>query len=108
MSEIDPTLDQRPHDPAGVAPDPSGVPEPVLQDLDENATLNCIAAVGVGLVVIGGLMLPVTVSPTCGATRSAKIRWETRRQAVEQAIVAQRVASGLPAMENADEHSAKR
>jgi hypothetical protein len=70
---------------AAQMPDPSGPPQPVEQG---DPVLSLITAVGVGLVALGGLMLPAFVSTghTAGATRSAKLHWESRGRQIEQAF----------------------
>lgn len=91
-------------------PDPRGSPQPVDA---ADPVLNVIAAVGVGLVALGGLLLPIFVSTTqtCGATRSARIEWEYREQEIERAAQAREnprpPATLLAAGENTDEPSGR-
>jgi len=65
-------------------PNPAGPPQPVEED---DPVMNTITAIGMSLVVIGGLSIPVLLSTshTMGATRSAKIQWEDRQHQLEQA-----------------------
>jgi len=65
-------------------PDPAAPPQPVA---DDDPVLNTITAIGVGLIVIGGFLIPEVLSTghTTGATRSAKIQWEDRQRQLEQA-----------------------
>lgn len=65
-------------------PDPSGPPEPVLA---EDKFLTGLRALGIGAVALTGLVVicPATFGPTCGATRSARVQWDQRRQEMEQA-----------------------
>lgn len=64
--------------------DPKGEPQAVEA---KDPVLGAIAAVGITLVVGGGLLLPLVASTsrTCGATRSAKVKWEQRQHEIEQA-----------------------
>ena len=67
------------------AADPGGAPRPVAPS---DPMLKLIAALGVGTVALGGLLVPafLTTGQTCGATRSAKIEWERRQLQIEQVI----------------------
>ena len=64
-------------------------PEPVAAD---DPGLRAITALGVGAAALGGLftLSALTARPTCGATRSAKLEFERRAAAIEQAIRDQR------------------
>jgi hypothetical protein len=68
--------------------DPAGPPQTVEA---KDPVLGAIAGIGITLVVAGGLLLPAlaTSRATCGATRSAKVRWEERQQQVDKAIAEQ-------------------
>ena len=72
--------------------DPSGPPQPVA---GKDPLKQLITGVGIGVVVLGGLLLPATcsVTQTCGANRSAKVQWEQRQQQIDQALVDQKSLS---------------
>jgi hypothetical protein len=85
--EVVQPVEQRTADQPSVpaAPDPAGPPEPVGKN---DPTMGMLTALGVGAVALGGLIVPAFLGggATCGATRSAKIEWETRQRQVEQAL----------------------
>jgi hypothetical protein len=87
MSDEKP-LSQTPENPSALPNlDPSGPPQPVEK---KDPILQMLTGVAIGVVVLGGLLLPATccVNQTCGATRSAKLRWEHRQQEIRQAQAA--------------------
>jgi hypothetical protein len=67
--------------------DPSGPPQAVEA---RDPVLGAIATIGIGLVVAGGLLVPMfsNVGACHGATRSAKMQWQERQQQIHQAEVA--------------------
>ena len=71
---------------------PSGPPQAVEAN---DPVLRTIATAGIVLVAAGGVMLAMSggTTATCGATRSAKLRWEQRQEQVKEA--AQSAQAGL-------------
>ena len=72
--------------------DPSGPPQSVAQ---KDPVRQLLTGVGIGVVVLGGLLLPATCSThdTGGANRSAKLRWEERQKQIDQAQAVQKSRS---------------
>ncbi len=78
---VSPTADKRL---AAQMPDPLGPPQAVEAN---DPVLRTIATTGIVLVAAGGLLLATSggTTHTCGATRSAKLRWEQRKAEVKEA-----------------------
>ncbi len=78
---------------AAQMPDPSGPPQAIEAN---DPVLRTIATTGIVVVAAGGLMLAMSggTTATCGATRSAKLRWEQRQEQVKEA--AQSAQAGVP------------
>jgi hypothetical protein len=70
---------------AASMPDPSGPPQPV--EATEGG-LNWVTGLGIGVIVLGGLFWAANASTTrtAGATRSARLEWQSRQAQIEQAI----------------------
>jgi hypothetical protein len=81
MSNEEPT--KQPEEPLALQmDDPAGPPQPVKA---KGAMMPIIGIIGVGIV--GGLLIPAMLTPrqTCGATRSAKVKWEQRQHDIDRA-----------------------
>jgi hypothetical protein len=72
---------------AAEMPDPAGPPQP---ERTGHPVLTAIGVLGLGTVGVG-LLLPMLVNTgvTMGATRSARIQWESRAQEIEEALQAE-------------------
>lgn len=86
-------------------PDPNGPPQPVQQD----AMINLLTTGGVVAAVAGSLfaMTSVIEGPTRGATRSAKLEWESRSAQIEQVFQEERAAGEVPRAVQADDETVR-
>lgn len=72
---------------AAEMPDPTGPPQPERKG---HPVLTTVCVLGLGTVAVG-LLLPalVNMQSTAGATRSARIQWESRTREIEEALQAE-------------------